>query len=97
MNVYSVGTLVRLTFAVTAGSGAPAAPSTVALTLRSPDGSVTDLSAAVVNDGVGLYHADYLPSEVGVYLYYWVAAGAADVTEQGKFQVTGPTFAGSGV
>jgi uncharacterized protein YfaS (alpha-2-macroglobulin family) len=59
-------------------------PVDVELTVRSPSGDVTDLTADVIQDSEGLYHADLTVDETGVWWFRW--DGDA-VIEEGAFIV----------
>lgn len=92
-NEYIAGTLVRMTGAFTTVSGnTPIDPTTVTGKVKQPDGVVVDLTGAVVKDSVGNYHMDFLPTQLGVHLYEWVGAGAAQVAAVTQFNVTQGTF-----
>ena len=90
MNSYTVGTLVRLTGALAAVVGGAAVDATLAVNMRTPDGASASLT--VVRDGAGAYHADFVPTMLGLRQYEWVATGAAQVTNVGQFLVTQTTW-----
>lgn len=83
MQALTVGDIARLTLTVADDSGNLSDPSTVALTIQSPTGT---MQASPVRDGVGLYHYD-LPLDVpGSYLYRWeTSGGVAGVVEDGVY------------
>ena len=86
---YNVGSLVTInvTFTVTS-SRTPIDPTTVGLELALPDGTSVDLSSTVVRDGVGVYHADYVPQDPGFFEYQWTGSGTVQATVIGSFTVS---------
>lgn len=87
-NNYTVGTLVRVSTVVTQiVGGSPIDPTTITLTLELPDGTIVDLTSAIVRDSTGNYHADYTPVAFGLHQYEWAGTGAAQVAKVGSFIV----------
>jgi hypothetical protein len=90
---YTQNDLVRLSLAVTQQSdGTPISPTTLTAKVKLPDGSIDDLTASIVQDGIGLYHVDFLPTMVGAYLYEFIGTGAAQIAAVGSFNVDQATF-----
>ena len=85
---YTVGTTVTIDVRVTDINKNLIDPTSIALQLEPPNLPVIDISSSIVRDGVGLYHADYVPLTAGFYLTQWTAVDAAQVTTVGWFQVT---------
>lgn len=59
-------------------------PSLVELTVRAPDGTVTDLSGDVQTDSTGLYYADMTPDAPGRWRFKWYGD---DIITQSSFLV----------
>lgn len=65
-------------------------PSTVSLTLTTPDGTETTYTYAateITKDSTGVYHKDVTCSAAGQWSYKWVGTGAATDTTVGTFTV----------
>jgi hypothetical protein len=93
VNQYTADTMVRITVAITQTvNGAPIDPTMVSLKVKLPDGTVYDITSTIAKDGVGLYHADYTPTTVGLYIYEWIGTGAAEVVSVGQFLVNQGVF-----
>lgn len=93
MNDYTAGNLIRITVAFTAVlNTALIDPTTVILNLKSPDGTVQSLQGAIVKDAVGQYHADVLPTQVGLHIYEWEGTGVVQVASLGQFLVSQGLF-----
>lgn len=93
MNEYTAGNLIRITVAFTAVTpAAPIDPTTVVLNLKSPDGTVQVLTQSIVRDSLGQYHADFLPTQVGVHIYEWEGSGVVQVASLGQFLVSQGLF-----
>ena len=74
--IYPVQTLSRLSVTFT-GGGSPADPTTVTLTIITPDGAQhTVAQPPIVRDGIGAYHYDYTVATVGVHQYEFQGTGA---------------------
>lgn len=86
----TVGDAVRVLITVKDMNGSPVNPTTLAVTVRDPDG--VESSAAVVNDSVGAYHFDLDLAKPGAYAYRAVATGAARAAGQGGIFVSPPIF-----
>lgn len=84
---YEIGDSIRLSVTFTdAISGALVNPTSVALTLRLPDG--TNANTLLVNPSTGNYHADYLTTQPGVHSYRWAGTGANAAASEGVFVVS---------
>lgn len=86
MTKVDIGNVITLEFNVTVDD-ILTDPSTIGLNVQAPDGTF-ETNIAPVRDGVGAYHYDYLPTQVGRYLYRWVTTGVGQAAEDGSFQVT---------
>lgn len=89
---YIEGASVELpiTFTVTA-TGELVDPTTITLTLRAPDGTITTYtypSAQIVRDSLGTYRGIVVPNDDGEWLYEWVSTGAGAGVASGAFEVT---------
>jgi len=93
MNSYTANSTVRISVAITnTTTNTPVDPTTITLKIRTPDGTITDISSTVVHASVGNYYADYIPTVVGVFQYEFLGTGAAVVSAVGLFQVNQATF-----
>jgi hypothetical protein len=93
MNTYTADNVVRTFCVVTQViGGLPVDPSTVTVWLTRPDGVVIDLTSVMVHDSVGNFHADYLPTMLGVYTYQYLGVGAAPICAKQQFLVTDTPF-----
>lgn len=93
MNNYVSDQLIRFTNAITTtADNMPAIPSALGFKIQLPDGTTVDLTSSVVNDGGGEYHADYVPTLVGIYTYQWRATGTIRDAAINQFRVIQATF-----
>lgn len=89
MNEYITGTSVRIKSQVTDPiAGGLVDPSALILSVMTPDGIVADVSTLIVKDEVGIYHADYITSQVGVHRYSWAGSGTVAAVGKGSFKTT---------
>jgi hypothetical protein len=88
---YNAQTLIRLTTVVTVAS-VLADPTAMTCKVIAPDGTVSDITASIVKDSAGNYHADYLPLEVGAYQYEWIGTGSVQVSGVRTFIVNQGMF-----
>lgn len=86
MMKFDVGDQVRIAADFTNLAGIAADPTSVTLTVRSPNQTVTTVSG-VVNSAVGSYYGDVTLDQVGEWNYRWVGTGALVVAEEGSFYV----------
>lgn len=90
-NTYALGTVVRVTAAFTASSVA-LDPTTVAVTIRRPDGvkttKVYGTDVEVVKASTGNYRLDYTTVVGGQHWYRWVATGTGASAGEAAFVVT---------
>lgn len=49
--------------------------------------SATEIDASVVRDAEGLYHADVVVTQPGIWAYRWEVAGAQPAANEGGFRV----------
>ena len=82
---FDIGDRVRITATFTDLAGAVADPTTVALTVKAPDGTLTSPSNS--KDSTGVYHADVNPDASGTWWYRWTGTGALVAAEEGTFSV----------
>lgn len=103
MATHDVGDLVALWIAFRDADGVQADPTTVALTLRLPDGTVEevepvpatedDLTAASAAVGVtltevtGVYGASFEVDQMGPHWYRWEGTGIVQEVEEAMFNV----------
>lgn len=76
-DVFQIDTLIQLgvTFYNTA-LNQPADPTTVALFVEDPDGTVTEVATnLIVRTGVGTYYSNFLPTAPGEWGYKWQGTG----------------------
>lgn len=93
MNTYTAQNTVRLSASISLTlNSVPVDPTTVALKIKFPDDTITDLSSSVVKDSAGSYHCDYQPTTLGLHMYEWIGTGGANVARRGQFLVTQVTF-----
>ena len=88
-NTYDVGDLVRVTGAWTVG-GVATDPTTVALKVRDPSGTVDTYTYAlsqVTKSSTGIYYKDLSIDEAGVWRYQWAGTGACVGLEEEWFEV----------
>ena len=90
INVYSVGTKVRLSSAFTDIDGDAQDPGGVQFKLRAPDGTVTTYiygtDAALVKDSTGNYHVDWLIADAGVHRYRFAGVNSGQAANEGSFR-----------
>lgn len=87
MSDYIVGQTVRLRFEIRDDLLGLANPSgTVTLTVQLPD-QITTATPTVVNDSLGKYHADYVPTVAGPYEWHVHSTGTPQVDRGGSFSV----------
>lgn len=93
INSYLSNNLIRIFTAITQSiGGAPIDPTAISLKITAPNGVITDLSATIVKDSVGNYHADYLPTQYGVHVFEWTGTGTATVFDKQRFMITDTPF-----
>lgn len=93
MSTTAFGAAVRLSTQVTSG-GVLVNPTTIALTVRLPDGT-TGGPLTPVNSGAGLFHYDYTPAQAGRHIARWVTTGP-DGAEEEPFDVA-PLWGEAGI
>lgn len=92
----TVGTLIPLPVPLTDLDGTLTDPTTLVFLVErsSPAGAIQTytfgVDAAVVRDGVGLYHLEYLVESSGTYIWRAVATGTVQRAVEGSF--TGDTY-----
>ena len=95
--LFPAHTLVTISVAFTNAAGTLVDPTTVTLTLSNSTADAITLltygtDAAVIKDGTGLYHSDYLPPNAGTYSYQWRGTGAVVAAQEATFQVLPSIF-----
>lgn len=85
MNLYTAGTLIRMTAEVTDTATGNLVDTAMTCSVLPPNGSPE--SVAVTRDSLGRYHADYTPSVRGLHRYEFVGTTPAAVVRQGQFLV----------
>jgi hypothetical protein len=78
LNAYDIGDCVRLSCTFATCSSTAGDPTTVALTIRDPDGVETEYTYAagkVARSTTGSYYKDVTLSTAGTYYYRWVSTG----------------------
>jgi hypothetical protein len=88
--IYDVGDLVELSCTFTDKNLIPADPSTIALQIKPPSGSVVEYTYAlgqITKIGVGLYVYNLSISEEGTHNYRWVGGGAVQAAGENCFRV----------
>lgn len=85
MSDWDIGDQVTISVSVYNAAGTLADPTTVTLTVRKPDGTLT--TPLVTKNSTGVYHADVFPDINGTWYYRWVGGGSMVVAEEGLFAV----------
>jgi len=88
-NAYSPNQPVRMSVAFTV-TGTATDPSTIALTVKDPNGTKTTYTYAgsqVVKDSIGNYHFDLTPTTAGSWFYGWQSTGTAASDAEAFFTV----------
>jgi hypothetical protein len=93
-NIYQPGDTVRLstTFLI---EEVETDPTTVALTVRAPDGTETSESynpGDIVKDSTGVYHLDLEVDAAGLWAWKWTGTGAVAGIDEGTFTVEETLF-----
>lgn len=91
INVFSVGTKVRLSAAFTDIDDAAQDPGGVQFKIRAPDGTVTTYvygtDVELVKDSTGNYHVDWLIASAGRYRYRFAGVTSGQAANEGTFNV----------
>lgn len=84
MTTYAYGSTVRLSMEVRNTAGTLVNPSAITVTIQLPDATTAGpfTTPAVVNDGTGLYHYDYTPTEAGRHIARWVTTTPTAADEE---------------
>ena len=88
-NAYSPNQPVRMSVAFTV-LGSLTDPTTVALTVKDPNGTKTTYTYAasqVLKDSIGSYHFDVTPTISGSWFYGWQSTGTAAADSEAFFTV----------
>jgi len=93
---YQVGDLVRVTGAFTTAAGVATDPAAVVGKYRDPSGNTVSLTygvdAALVRDGVGVYHIDINANQADWWFYRFYSTGTGQAASEGKFYVEPSRF-----
>lgn len=91
VKVHRIGALVRVTGTLTTAAGATVDPTAVVVKLKAPSGTITSYTLGVdlfpAHDGVGTFHVDVTPTEVGEYYYQFRSTGTGQAMDEGMFRV----------
>lgn len=88
MSRIDVGDLVRIQVTFLDMDGVARDPATVTLRVRKPSGTVVTVSNVQhPTPGSGVYYADVVLDEAGVWRYEWSSTGDPTVVEGGEFYV----------
>ena len=88
-NTHDIGDIVRV-FSTFKQNNVLIDPSTVAATVKAPDGTsitYTFAGSTVTRDGTGEYHVDIAPTMAGTYRYRFFSTGTGTGAEESWFQV----------
>lgn len=88
-NTYDKADLVKMQTTIKV-DGVLTAPTTIALSVRWPDGTTT--TPALTNPSTGVYYAEVSVTQAGTYSYRFVATGAAQGGDEGSFTVRSTVF-----
>jgi len=90
INLYMVGTKVRLSAAFADVADAAQDPGGVQFKIRAPDGTVTTYvygtDAQLVKDSTGNYHVDWLIAASGVHRYRFAGVTSGQAAAEGTFR-----------
>ena len=90
-HLYPLGDLITVTGTFKTATGAAFDPTSVFFEYKKPNGSTTILqygvNAALVNDGVGIYHVDISADIPGIYYYRMYSTGVGQAAKFGQFTV----------
>jgi hypothetical protein len=84
--VYDLGDIAVLSVTFTVAA-APTDPTTVAATVRKPDGTTTVYTTEIVHDGTGRYHLNVVCDQAGEWTWKFVGTGTAADVDTGGFYV----------
>lgn len=89
-----IGDLARVTVAIKNASGAYTDPTTLAITVKQPNGAElqADLLTGLVKTASGRYYFEFQITQAGVHYYRWVSTGAATGATEGEFEVNTSEF-----
>jgi hypothetical protein len=73
-------------------SNVPVDPTAVTAKVKKPDGTVVDITSTVIKQSTGVYRADYLPVDVGIYEYEFIGTGSVQVPGVKTFEVRSEAF-----
>ena len=84
-SAFDIGDLKTLSVTFTNIAGANTDPTSVTLTIKEPDGTITTKiveSGGVIKDSTGKYHFDFAITKAGRHIVNWLGAGTvAEATE----------------
>ena len=88
MNIYDIGNVVNLTADFTTSEGIPIDPSTVALKVLPPGGTIqTYTGAQLTKVSTGVYTYGVLGNVAGIWLYRWEGSGNITAASDSSFKI----------
>lgn len=88
---YNLGDLVTISGTLTSAAGTELDPTVAHCEYKDPSGNVTTLTyptdAALVRDGVGIYHADIDADRAGTWRYRFYSTGTGQGANEESFNV----------
>lgn len=89
-----IGDLARITVAIKNATGAYTDPTTLAITVKQPDGTELqgNLIAGLVKTSSGRYYFEFQITQAGTHKYRWVSTGTATGATEGEFEVNASEF-----
>jgi hypothetical protein len=85
-NAYDIGDTVRITATFKDSTDALANPTTVTIKVRQPDTRAI-IVGTVINDSVGVFHADFGPTVSGRWAWRVLGVGVVNKAAHGEFEV----------
>lgn len=95
MNVYTVGTQIRLTATFSDANTTPADPTVVTCEVQcrpDADGTIYSYPATISKSGTGVYYVDVTPTREAIWDYRWVGTGTVAAAGEGSFDVEDSRF-----
>lgn len=86
--LYDIGDTVELAGDFTDLDGTPADPDAVTLSIKAPDGTVTEIEQGDLSSGdTGSWTYLYSPDQAGLYWYRFQGVGSVEAAEEKVFRV----------
>ena len=93
MNIYDRGDKIRLKATFRNSAGNLADPTTIAIVIRNPDGSITTKTYVtnqdLVKESLGVFYFDYVCQKRGEATYRWLGDGVVTAAANGGFYIQG--------